>query len=28
MIQNAIDEFPKRLRKCIEANGGHFEWIK
>lgn len=25
MIQNAIDEFPKRLRKCIAANGGHFE---
>lgn len=25
MIQNAIDNFPKRLRKCIDANGGHFE---
>ena len=23
-IQNAIDDFPKRLRKCIAANGGHF----
>ena len=23
-IQNAIDSFPKRLRKCIAANGGHF----
>jgi AraC-like DNA-binding protein len=25
LIQKAIDNFPKRLRKCIEANGGHFE---
>ena len=23
-IQNAIDDFPKRLRKCIAAGGGHF----
>ena len=21
----AIDDFPKRLRKCIQANGGYFE---
>ena len=29
MIQNAIDNFPKRLRLCIAANGGHFvEWNK
>ncbi len=25
MIQKAIDDFSKRLRKCIDANGGHFE---
>ena len=25
MIQKAIDDFPKRLQKCIDANGGHFE---
>ena len=24
MIQNAIDNFPKRLRLCIGANGSHF----
>lgn len=24
-IQKAVDDFPKRLKKCIEANGGHFE---
>ena len=25
MFQKAIDDFPKRLRKCIAAHGGHFE---
>ena len=25
MIQKAIDNFPKRLKKCIEANGGQFD---
>ena len=25
MFQDAIDNFPKRLRKCIAAGGGHFE---
>ena len=25
MIQKAIDDFPKRLKACIEANGDHFE---
>ena len=25
MIQKAIDNFPKRLKKCIDANGGHFD---
>ena len=25
MIDRAIDDFPKRLRKCIQANGGYFE---
>jgi hypothetical protein len=24
-IAKAVDDFPKRLKKCIEANGGHFE---
>ena len=24
MIQNTLDNFPKRLQKCINANGGHF----
>ena len=25
MIQKAINEFPVRLRKCFDADGGHFE---
>ena len=25
-INKIVDDFPKRLRKCIEANGGHFEF--
>uniref|UniRef100_A0A915E063 Transposase n=1 Tax=Ditylenchus dipsaci TaxID=166011 RepID=A0A915E063_9BILA len=25
MIDRAVDDFPKRLRKCIQANGGYFE---
>ena len=24
-INKIVDDFPKRLRQCIEANGGHFE---
>uniref|UniRef100_A0A914CKE4 DDE-1 domain-containing protein n=1 Tax=Acrobeloides nanus TaxID=290746 RepID=A0A914CKE4_9BILA len=25
VIDRAVDDFPKRLKKCIEAVGGHFE---
>jgi len=25
IIHNAIDEWRKRLRACVQANGGHFE---
>ena len=25
IIDNAIDEWRKRLRACVQANGGHFE---
>ena len=25
IIDKAVDDFPKRLKKCIEAGGGHFE---
>ena len=25
VIDRAVDEFPKRLQKCIDAGGGHFE---
>uniref|UniRef100_A0A914E7Q7 Transposase n=1 Tax=Acrobeloides nanus TaxID=290746 RepID=A0A914E7Q7_9BILA len=25
MIDRAVDDFPKRLKKCIDAEGGHFE---
>jgi hypothetical protein len=25
MIAEIVDDFPKRLRKCVAANGGHFE---
>ena len=25
IISKIVDEFPKRLRKCVAANGGHFE---
>uniref|UniRef100_A0A914E9X0 Uncharacterized protein n=1 Tax=Acrobeloides nanus TaxID=290746 RepID=A0A914E9X0_9BILA len=25
VIDRAVDDFPKRLKKCIEADGGHFE---
>lgn len=25
MISKIVDEFPKRLKKCVAANGGHFE---
>jgi len=24
-IQRAVDDFPRRLKACIEAEGGHFE---
>uniref|UniRef100_A0A914DCP2 Uncharacterized protein n=1 Tax=Acrobeloides nanus TaxID=290746 RepID=A0A914DCP2_9BILA len=24
-IDRVVDDFPKRLKKCIEADGGHFE---
>lgn len=24
-VKNAVDDFPKRLRLCIDAGGGHFE---
>uniref|UniRef100_A0A914DFJ6 Transposase n=1 Tax=Acrobeloides nanus TaxID=290746 RepID=A0A914DFJ6_9BILA len=25
VIDRAVDDFPKRLKKCIDAQGGHFE---
>uniref|UniRef100_A0A914CPQ2 Uncharacterized protein n=1 Tax=Acrobeloides nanus TaxID=290746 RepID=A0A914CPQ2_9BILA len=25
VINRAVDDFPKRLMKCIDAQGGHFE---
>ena len=25
IIDKAVDDFPKRLKECIEAGGGHFE---
>ena len=25
VVHTAIDEWPNRLRRCIRANGGHFE---
>lgn len=25
IINKAVDDFPKRLRACIKAEGGHFE---
>uniref|UniRef100_A0A914C8T9 Paired domain-containing protein n=1 Tax=Acrobeloides nanus TaxID=290746 RepID=A0A914C8T9_9BILA len=25
IIDKAVDDFPKRLKKCIETRGGHFE---
>lgn len=25
LVQKAVDDFPKRLRLCIDAGGGHFE---
>lgn len=25
VIDRAVDDFPKRLKKCIDAGGGHFE---
>ena len=25
IIDKVVDDFPKRLKKCIEAGGGHFE---
>ncbi len=25
-IHEAIDEWPKRLRRCVQAKDGHFEW--
>ena len=25
VIDRAVDDFPKRLKKCVEARGGHFE---
>ena len=25
VIGRAMDDFPKRLKKCIDAQGGHFE---
>uniref|UniRef100_A0A914DZB4 Uncharacterized protein n=1 Tax=Acrobeloides nanus TaxID=290746 RepID=A0A914DZB4_9BILA len=25
VIDRAVDDFPKRLQKCIDAGGGHFE---
>ena len=27
MISKIVDEFPKRLKKCVAANGGHFVQI-
>ena len=25
VIDRAVDDFPKHLKKCIDAQGGHFE---
>uniref|UniRef100_A0A914DR40 Tc1-like transposase DDE domain-containing protein n=1 Tax=Acrobeloides nanus TaxID=290746 RepID=A0A914DR40_9BILA len=25
MLIKIVDDFPKRLKKCVDANGGHFE---
>ncbi len=25
IVDKAVDDFSKRLKKCIEAGGGHFE---
>ena len=25
VIDRAVDDFPKRLKKCIDAQSGHFE---
>ena len=25
MLENIVDNFPKRLKACVEAKGGHFE---
>jgi inhibitor of nuclear factor kappa-B kinase subunit alpha len=25
IVKNVVDNFPKRLRLCVEADGGHFE---
>uniref|UniRef100_A0A914D3P0 Uncharacterized protein n=1 Tax=Acrobeloides nanus TaxID=290746 RepID=A0A914D3P0_9BILA len=25
VIDRAVDDFPKRLKKCIDVQGGHFE---
>ena len=25
VIDRAVDDFPKRLQKCIDAQGGHFK---
>uniref|UniRef100_A0A914C0C8 Transposase n=1 Tax=Acrobeloides nanus TaxID=290746 RepID=A0A914C0C8_9BILA len=25
VIDRAVDDFPRRLKKCIDAQGGHFE---
>jgi len=27
IIDNAIDEWRKRLRACVQAKGGHFEHL-
>jgi len=27
IIDNAIDKWRKRLRACVQANGGHFEHV-
>jgi hypothetical protein len=24
-LEKIVDNFPKRLKACVEANGGHFE---
>ena len=27
VLHNSIDEWPQRLKDCVHAIGGHFEWL-